>query len=322
MRRIIDVHSHCVFRDYLELVARHGALREDGFPLPTDWSIEKQLELMDAGGIEWALVSLSSPHPYFGDSNEAKHMCRAVNESMAEAKRRYPGRIGFGACLPLPDVDAAIEEAVYALDVLGADSIKLASNSRGQYLGDPALEPLMAELDRRGAIVNLHPHRPEPQQEGVFSAGPVPLFEFLCDTTRAVLNMISNGVLERHPDIKVIVPHNGSFLPNIYDRFQMISNILVPQGLMPPVDVSGSFQRLYFDTSGNPVPSLLKFLLTVAEPSHILYGADYPFTPKETVLRNLDGLIAFMEEDSELKQYKGMILYENARRLFHVSHCR
>ena len=316
MSKIIDAHSHCIYPEYLKMMEEHGALLEDGFPLPTDWSVEQQLELMDKGNIEWTMVSLSSPHPYFDDVDESKKMCRFINEQLAEAKAKYPDRFGFGACLPLPDVDAAIEEAIYALDVLGANSIKVGSNARGQYLGDPALDPLFAELDKRGAILNIHPHRPEPQQEGIFSAGPVPMFEFLCDTTRAVLNMIGNGVLEKYPNVKVIVPHNGSFLPNIHDRFIMIASVLGPQGLMPEVDVKANFQKLYFDTSGNPVPTLLKFLLTVADPTHIMYGADFPFTPMPLVLKNLDALVEYLDNEPEVGQYKDLILYENAKNLF------
>ena len=316
MSKIIDAHSHCIYPEYLDMMEKHGALLEDGFPLPTDWSVEQQLELMDKGNIEWTMVSLSSPHPYFGDAKESADMCRMINERLAEAKQKYPDRIGFGACLPLPDVDAAIEEAIYALDVLGADSIKVGSNARGQYLGDAALEPLFAELNKRGAIVNIHPHRPEPQKEGIFSAGPVPMFEFLADTTRAVLNMIGNGVLDRYPDVKVIVPHNGSFLPNIHDRFIMIANVLGAKGMMDPVDVKANFQKLYFDTSGNPVPDLLKFLLNFADPTHIMYGADFPFTPMPLVLNNLNMLLEYMDSDPEVGQYKDLIMYENAKNLF------
>ena len=316
MSKIIDAHSHCIYPEYLDMVAKNNALLEDGFPLPADWSAEQQLELMEKGGIEWTMVSLSSPQPYFGDVEESKKMCRFINEQLADAKRRYPDKLGFGACLPLPDVDAAIEEAIYALDVLGADSIKLASNSRGQYLGDPALEPLFEELNKRGAIVNIHPHRPEPQQEGIFSAGPVPVFEFICDTTRAVLNMIANGVIERYENVTVIVPHNGSFLPNICDRMKMVASILVPKGLMQPVDVDANFKKLWFDTSGNPVPTLLKFLLTVADPSHVMYGADFPFTPMPLVLKNLAALEEYLDNEPDIGKYKDMILYENAKTLF------
>lgn len=315
---IIDAHSHCIFPEYIDLLAKYKALLEDGFPLPKDWSIEKQLELMDEGNISWSMLSLSSPHPYFGNKKESIRICRQINEKLAEAKRKYPDRIGFGACLPLPDVDAAIEEAVYALDILGADSIKLGSNARGQYLGDPALEPLFENLDKRHAVVNIHPHRPEPQKEGIFTAGPVPVFEFLCDTTRAVLNMAAHGVIERYPHIKVIVPHNGSFLPNIYDRLKGVAGLLISQGLMDSFDVEKSFSMFYYDTSGNPVPVLLKFLLNIADPSHILYGTDYPFTPKETVLDNLRTLEEYLENEPALSPYKHMILHDNAIRLFNL----
>lgn len=312
---ILDVHAHFTTPDYLAFVEKHGATMEDGFPLPS-WSADEHLELMDRLGIHWALLSLSSPQPHFeGAEKESVAACRALNESAAATKANHPGRFGFAACLPLPDVDAALDEAVYALDVLGADAVKLASNSRGLYLGDPALEPLMAELDRRHTVCTIHPHRPEPMNEDVFSAGPVPLFEFLADTTRAVLNLVSNGVVLRYPNITWVVPHCGSFLPNIYDRYLGISKILVPQGLMRDVDVAESFRRLYFDTCGNPAPHLLDWLLTVTEPSHVLYGSDFPFTPAPQVEKNLRDLSALLDRP-DLAPHKEMILHQNAAALF------
>lgn len=314
---ILDAHAHFTTPEYLAMMERHGASLEDGFPLP-DWSISQHLELMEQCHISWSLLSLSTPQPYFnGYDQEAIAMCHSLNEQMAEIKRTYPSKFGFQACLPLPNVDAAMDEAIYALDTLGANGIKFASNSRGLYLGSPELEPLMAELNKRHAICNIHPHRPEPIKEGIFSAGPVPLFEFLADTTRAVLNLISNGVILRYPDITWIVPHCGSFLPNIYDRYIGISKVLIPQGLMPDVDVQSSMQKLYFDTSGNPAPHLLKWLLTITSPDHILYGSDFPFTPPAQIKKNLDDLLVLLDEE-ELLPYKNMILSENAGKLFGI----
>src|SRR5699024_11202070 len=206
---------------------------------------------------------------------------------------------GFQACLPLPDVDAAAEEAVYALDVLDADGIKFASNSRGLYPGDPALEPLMAESDKRHAVCNIHPHRPEPIKEGVFSAGPAPLFEFIADTTRAVLNLVGNGVIERYPNITWIIPHCGSFLPNIYQRFISISHILVPKGMMQDIDIKGSFEKLYYDIAGNPA-ELLDLLLTMTTPDHIMYGSDFPFTPASAAEENLKQVIKMLDQRKDL----------------------
>lgn len=221
------------------------------------------------------------------------------------------------ACLPLPNVNAAIEEAIYALDVLHADGIKLASNSRGQYLGSKELEPLMEELNKRNAVCNIHPHRPEPIKEGIFSSGPVPLFEFLADTTRAVLNLISNGVILRYPNIKWIIPHCGSFLPNIYNRYLGISKVLIPQGMMEDVDIKKCFEKVYFDLSGNPAPNLLRWLLTISSEDHILYGSDYPFTSAKQIETNFD-MLENMLNEKDLKPYKSLILRDNALKLFAI----
>ena len=315
--KLIDVHAHFLTPEYRDMMARHGASLEDGFPLP-EWNLQEHLDLMEQNHIQWTLISLSTPQPYFqGFDAEATIMCHDLNEKMAEVKAKYPDKFGFQACLPLPNVDAAISEAIYALDKLGANGVKLASNSRGLYLGSPELEPLMEELDKRHTICNIHPHRPEPIKEGVFSAGPVPLFEFLADTTRAVLNLISNGVLMRYPNITWIVPHCGSFLPNIYDRYIGISKVLIPQGLMKEVDVQKSVQRFYFDLSGNPAPHLLDWLLTITLPDHILYGSDFPFTPSAQIKNNLTALLKMLDQP-ELASYKSRILYRNAKILFHL----
>ncbi len=314
---IMDVHTHFTTPKYLDFLDKHDASLEDGFPLP-QWHEQEHLDFMDTCGISWTLLSLSTPQPYFDNSkNESIALCRSLNEEAALFRQRHPTRIGFMACLPLPCVDAAIEEAIYAIDILGANGIKLASNSRGLYLGAPELEPLMAELNKRQAICTIHPHRPEPLKEGIFSAGPVPLFEFLADTTRSVLNLISNGVILRYPNITWIVPHCGSFLPNIYDRYIGISHILIPQGLMQDVDVKSSLGQLYFDLSGNPAPHLLDWLLSITTPDHVLYGSDYPFTPLNQIQHNQEALFTMLNSTG-LQPYGNMILSANAQKLFHI----
>ena len=140
-----------------------------------------------------------------------------MNEVAAEVKREYPGRFLFCATLPLPDVDAAIREAVYALDTLGADGVKLATNSRGQYLGDEALDPLMEVLNERHALIIIHPHRPTPYPEKIIATTPLAMYEYPAETTRAVVNMLSRNVLLRYPNLKVVVPHCGSDYPYLPD---------------------------------------------------------------------------------------------------------
>lgn len=315
--KIIDTHSHFVLPAYYEAVEKSGRLMEDGFPIP-EWNMEKHLEVMEKAGIRWSLLSLSSPNYYADDNGECRRVTQAINEELAGYKNKYRGKIGFCACLPLPDVDASIEEAIYAYDVLGADGIRMASNTAGMYLGDPRMEPLMEVLNDLGAVITIHPVKPSLVPENIFTSGPVPLFEFICDTTRAVLNLIANGVLERYKNLKIIVPHNGSFLPNIYQRIYGIAEVLAPKGLMQKVDVKENVNRLYFDMTGDPAPDVLDFLMTIADPKKVMYGSDYPFNHEEMVLRKIRNLDQYLSSREQLAPYKDDLLYRNAEELFHV----
>ena len=135
----------------MDFIKAHGAEMDEGFPIP-GWNVEEHLAFMDQAGIETAVLTMPAPQPWFGDGAESAAFCRKYNEECAALKARYPGRFLFCAALPLPDVKRAVEEAVYALDVLHADGVKLATNSYGQYLGDPELESLMEVLNALGAL--------------------------------------------------------------------------------------------------------------------------------------------------------------------------
>ena len=275
-RAQIDVHSHMIPGSYLAAVKAHGMEMDEGFPIPA-WSAEAHLKFMDEAGIQTSVLTLPAPQPYFEDGVQSATICRKFNEEAAALKALYPGRFLFCAALPLPDVDRALEEAKYALEVLGADGVKLATNSYGQYLGDPELEPLMAYLNSRKAVIITHPHKPSAVNEQLIAAVPLASYEYLAETTRAILNMVANNVLVRYPDLKVVVPHCGSFLPNALPRFKGLLPVMVKQGYMQPVDVDANISHLYFDLAGAATEEALESLLTITEPSHILYGSDYPY---------------------------------------------
>ena len=152
----VDVHTHIIIPEYVEMLKAHGAELEETFPLP-EWDAGRHIAFMDSAGIRTAVLTMPAPQPYYNNIEESAECIRCVNEVSARVKRQYPGRFKFCAALPLPDVDAAIREAVYALDTLGADGVKLATNSRGQYLGDEALDPLMEVLNERHAVIIIHP---------------------------------------------------------------------------------------------------------------------------------------------------------------------
>ena len=272
----IDVHCHMIPDSYLEAVKAHGMEMDEGFPIP-EWSAEEHLEFMDKAGIRTTVLTMPAPQPYFGDSTESAAICRKFNEEAAALKSLYPGRFLFCAALPLPDVAKAIEEAKYALEVLGADGVKLASNSYGQYLGDEELEPLMAYLNSRKAVIITHPHKPSSVNDRLIASVPLASYEYLAETTRAILNMVAHDVLVRYPDLKVVVPHCGSFLPNALPRFKGLLPVMVKQEYMKPVDVDANLSRLYYDLAGAATDDALESLLTITESSHILYGSDYPY---------------------------------------------
>ena len=176
-QQTVDVHTHIIIPEYMEVLKAHGAELEETFPLPT-WNAERHIAFMDSADIRTAVLTMPAPQPYYGDAEESAECIRRVNEVSARVKQDYPGRFKFCAALPLPDVDAAIREAIYVLDTLGADGVKLATNSRGQYLGDEALDPLMEVLNERHAVIIIHPHRPTPYPERIIATTLLAMYEY------------------------------------------------------------------------------------------------------------------------------------------------
>jgi predicted TIM-barrel fold metal-dependent hydrolase len=268
----IDVHQHLLPPAYRQLLDDRG-LTSGGWPTP-DWDPDSAIAMMDRRSIATGVLSISAPGTHLGDDTEARTLARDVNEYVAELVRNRPDRFGQFASIPLPDVDGAVAEAVYALDELHADGVVLMSNAHGRYLGDKAFEPLWAELDARAAVVFIHPTEPPlPTLSGL----PSPVLDYPFDTTRTALHMAVNGVMSRHTRIKVILSHAGGFLPYAAKRFTFAAQF------NPGTTVEGimtDLRRFYFDTALS-TPTALPSLLAFAAPGHILYGSDYPFCSEE-----------------------------------------
>lgn len=297
LRRTIDFHAHAVTDAFRKAMSDVGIdpIQEDGFPLPA-WSVDDHLAFMEAGKIGYAVLSAPVPHIYNGNADKARKAARNINEEMAEVCRRYPQRFGFAALAPLPDVDGALAETAYAMDTLGATGMKVATNMGGLYLGDKTFDPLMEELSRRKALVVIHPCRARQRSENVITGTVAAIYEYPADTTRAVLNMIANRVPTRFSGIRWLVPHCGSFLPYMLQRFVGVSGILSSLGMMETVDVQAEFAKLYFDIAGDPEPFQLDMLRMAADDSRIVYGSDFPHSPAKVILakkKHFDGNAAY-----------------------------
>jgi aminocarboxymuconate-semialdehyde decarboxylase len=152
----IDAHMHFTPAGYqAELTARSLAK----FPSPA-WDPDSALAFLDANGVDLAVLSLAPPGVAFGDHGLGDHLARLVNEATAAALAAAPGHFAGLAVLPLPDVDRALSELRYALDVLELDGVVLLSHVLGRYPCDPGWAPLLDELDARAAHVLLHPAAP------------------------------------------------------------------------------------------------------------------------------------------------------------------
>ena len=306
---VIDVHSHIITPEFVSALDKEGHLLDEGFPLPK-WDAEAQLKWMDEAGIATSILTLAAPQP-----TSAK-VVRATNEAAAKLKREHPDRFMFCASLPLPDVDAAIKEAHYALDVLGADGIKLATNANGQYLGAPELDTLFSFLNERKTVIILHPHRPEPVNHQVMQQTPLAMQEYLSETTRAVSNMISRNVLARYHNIKVVVPHCGAYLPLMVPRMKSLTPVMQANKLVGDIDWEANLAALYYDLAGAHNPEVIRMLLTITTPDHLLYGSDYPYVAQQLLIQSLQRMRQYLTTEPDLAPYKEMILYKNANKLF------
>ena len=231
-----------------------------------------------------------------------------MNEAGRRAVVDHPGRFGLLGSLPLPDVDAAIAEIAYCVDHLAVDGFVLLTNVSGTYLGDPVWDPVFRELDRRGARVLIHPTSPV-CWEHTSLGRPRPMLEFLFDTTRAVVNLVLNGTVARHPDLRLIVPHAGATLPVIADRVALFALAL---DVDASVDVLRDLGELHYDLSGTPIPRQLNALLAITTLEHLHYGSDFPFTPDFVAALATERLDAAGEPPGSL----ALALRANTERLF------
>ena len=311
-QNVIDVHTHIITPEFVSALEGEGRLLDEGFPLPK-WDAETQLKWMDEAGIQTSVLTSAAPQP-----TSAK-VVRATNEAAAKLKREHPDRFRFCAALPLPDIDAAIEEARYALDVLGADGIKLATNVGGQYLGAPELDTLFSFLNERKAVIILHPHRPEPVNRQVMQQTPLAMQEYLSETTRAVSNMISRNVLTRYNNIKVVVPHCGAYLPLMVPRMKSLTPVMQANKLVGDIDWEANLAAIYYDLAGAHSPEVIRMLLTITTPDHLLYGSDYPYVAPQALTQSLQRMQRYLTNEPDFAPYKEMILHKNAEWLLGLS---
>jgi len=285
----IDVHQHVVPPFWAEALPANGG-DPSGWKSP-QWTPASALEFMDSQQIATGILSLTAPSVVGWKPEERRVMTRRVNDYTASLVAAHPSRFGNFATLPLPDLEGALQEVEYAFHSLRADGVVLLSNYEGTYLGDASLEPLWSELDRRSAVVFIHPAKP---LISLIPGMPGPLLDYPFDTTRSAVQLVLNGVMSRHRRVKVILSHAGGFLPYAAHRFAELSPGVRPDAPSKDEQLE-TYRRFHFDTALSS-PSALPSLAAFAGTRQILFGSDYPYAPtavSKSVTRELDAYEGF-----------------------------
>ena len=265
----IDVHHHMLPPFYMDL---RRAVPDVG-KMPT-WSPEKSLDDMEKNGVATAMLSLAVSGVTF-DAGEAGHaLARKSNDFGARLVADHPTSFGLLAALPLPDPQGSLAEVEYAFDSLHADGIALLSSYGDKWLGDAIYAPVFEELNRRKAVVFVHPNAPN-CCANLMPHVPASTMEFLFDTTRAIESLLLNGTFSKFPNVHFIFSHGGGVMPMLANRMAR----LFPKDLAGqiPNGLLYELKRQYYDTASASNPTSLGALMSLVPSSQILFGSDFPF---------------------------------------------
>jgi predicted TIM-barrel fold metal-dependent hydrolase len=314
-RQRVDVHTHGMAEDAVAEVAAKGFKPTGGYKISVQWTPEAALAYMDRQGIAAQVVSM--PMAFAGSEDDpdfGTRVCRMINEGNADLIAKHPGRFGAFASLPADGPDQALTELAHALDELRLDGVVLTSNVRGHYFGDPFLEPVLTELERRQVPVFVHPVD-SPCIDVLGFGRPSSIIEFPFDTARNITNGLYTGFFQRHPGLRLILAHCGGALPTL--GWRIGEHTVMGRGPedadIDPSHVASVLRGLYYETALAGSRNSLLPTLAVTTADHILFGTDWPAAPEPTVVGNIANLTGF--DGFTPEQLRG-VERDNALRLF------
>jgi aminocarboxymuconate-semialdehyde decarboxylase len=294
----IDVHGHYLPPEYVELMGRLRPAVSQDQAIRQQGSVDERIGMLDESGVDLQVLSLGSNVPYLDREADAVAASRLGNDAYASIAREHSGRLGAFGSVPLPHVDAAIAEASRCLDELRMFGVALGCSIGERTLDDPAFEPFWAELNRHKAVVFLHP---------IFRATDAHIKDYelarmagACfEDTLAALRLLLSGVTDRHPGLRIIVPHFGGTLPVIYPRIARRGK-------------ADLLRKLYYDTANGYGPAL-RCACDALGPERLMLGTDFPYIG--SIKQNVDYVLEAGLSEETQKQ----ILETTASELLEVS---
>jgi predicted TIM-barrel fold metal-dependent hydrolase len=307
---LIDTHQHLLppvfVRSQRDQILAAARLIPPEF---IDWTPERALREMDEAGITTAIGSISTPGIWLGENARSLALARACNDYGAELVTRYPRRFGMFGALPLPDVEGSLGEAERVLDELKLDGIGLMSNYDDRWLGDPSFAPVFDELDRRGAVVFVHPTSIGTSVE--MPDLPPSILEYPTDTTRTILSLLFSGTFTRHRNIRFVFSHGGGTLTMVLMR--VLAGLTRPSMARVaerlPDGAMFELQRQYYDVTNSMSQAGFAALSAFVPSSQLLFGTDFPYWPTQWCASAFEGLTLDAPARAEIGR-------DNALRLF------
>ena len=276
---LIDTHHHFYPPEYQKAwLDWEDARKLPHFANQVSWSVAKAIEEMDKAGIRTAVLSLAStPGLWFDSGAEAAaRMVRTCSDFAARMAQDHKGRFAIFAPLSMFDIPTTLKEIEYALDTLKADGLGLQTNYGDKWLGNTVYAPVWEELNRRKAVVYVHPL--VAQCCAQLSVGAFPaVIEVPHDTTRTVTSLLLSGTLARYPDIKWLFSHAGGTVPMLAGRIAAFYGSRGPE--IAPDGILATLRRLNYDTANATSPPAMAALTKLVPVSQITYGTDYPYFP-------------------------------------------
>jgi 6-methylsalicylate decarboxylase len=286
------VHYHIAPSGWSAALASRNVLQ----PAWNGWSPAKAIDDMDRDGVDLSIASITIPGVWFGDNESARRLARECNVFAAKLRSDYPGRFGIFGVLPLPDIDGALAEISYVLDTLKADGIGLLTSYGDKWLGDPAFDPVFAELGRRKALIYTHPTVADCCRNLIPSLPPV-VVEYGTDTSRAIAQIVFGGTAKRYPEMRIIFSHAGGTLPFLVERLVVLGRAPEVSRRLPTGGPLAALRNFYYDTAQASMAPPIAALRQVAPLSHILFGTDYPFRTAAEHVTELQESRLFTDEE-------------------------
>lgn len=283
--RIIDTHHHIFPPAFTARNLKRMTDDSPTFPgsFYSNWTPRYSLEQMDQNGVATAIGSMTSPGIWFGDNAEGRKNARDCNEYGAKLVQDFPGRFGMWGAIPLPDTDGSLREIEYIYDTLKLDGIGLlTSYDDGKLLGHPNFAPVLEELNRRKAVIFVHP---------TVSCCAMPVrhvnrvaIDFPTDTTRTITDLIYSGSLMRFPNIRWIFSHGGGTVLMLEARLAGGGLTVEERAATIPNGFEHELQKLYYDVASVSLSAVAMAAVFKGIPKeHLLFGSDIPFFTIERI---------------------------------------